>query len=682
MFALLFFICFTNAWRPNPSFALTNFNNSIMTWCASIDSMNTPPFRPAGICQFRSNINGYKTNTIQSDGFAFKIDDVVYGDPFLFEGGNTIDYPGEYTHRLETYNRKEIEGVKMTKKYMFVPHKSYILSQYEITNTQDKEITVEVFDFINSTELKSDIHGKAITNSSMIFDYSSDEEFNKTVLFAGMIDADTITIGDTKENTPIKEFVENTQLSYEIYKHSKSMMMGFQKTLKIAAKETKTVMTYRALIENKDVDGIAYLLDKEIREKKYEEWKNVVTEIMNEKTKNYRRPTFNSTDEERMWNSSVLTVIHSQNPTIGTLVASFHPLYMYKVWTRDSAFCSIILAAIGDYEAAAKYLRWASQCTLKETGYYATCYSWFTGEYVGFVEPQYDAVGATLTSYYYLAQMTNNTDILMEESVKKRIRELEDFLLYRDWKNLIRPDYSIWEESSDGWTTFNLPVQYYAFSQIHGHHGLKCAMYIEQKYYKDMKRYNKLLKRADDLSKSFEKLFWNEEHQHFVQAIWYDTKEQKVIVDSVTCSMAFSGIVKDKEKMKKHFDAIRKYNTRLDYGLSRYVQDPFFFLSQFNSAGQETGEASPPWGVPTMFMSWAELLTDDFDHNAYVVPNRLKWMMIHTGPDFIPSGEAIDGISGDPVMSSMPNIYEHAGVYIMTLLQYQKQVPLFSCDEW
>ena len=67
MFFFILLLAVANAWRPNPSFALTNFNNSIMTWCASIDSMNTPPFRPAGICQFRSNINGYKENTIQAE---------------------------------------------------------------------------------------------------------------------------------------------------------------------------------------------------------------------------------------------------------------------------------------------------------------------------------------------------------------------------------------------------------------------------------------------------------------------------------------------------------------------------------------------------------------------------------------------------------------------------------------
>ena len=34
----------------------------------------------------------------------------------------------------------------------------------------------------------------------------------------------------------------------------------------------------------------------------------------------------------------------------------------------------------------------------------------------------------------------------------------------------------------------------------------------------------------------------------------------------------------------------------------------------------------------------------------------------------MPAGEAIDGITGEIVMSSAPDLYEHAGVYVYTCL--------------
>ncbi|ELP83594.1 hypothetical protein EIN_078290 [Entamoeba invadens IP1] len=101
--------------------------------------------------------------------------------------------------------------------------------------------------------------------------------------------------------------------------------------------------------------------------------------------------------------------------------------------------------------------------------------------------------------------------------------ELENwinFLLYRDWKNIIKPDYSIWEESIDAWTSLSVQLQYYGFTQIQGDHGLLAAAMMEEKYYKDTKRAELLRKRAQDLSTSFEKLFWNKEKRYFVQAIW------------------------------------------------------------------------------------------------------------------------------------------------------------------
>ncbi|ELP91820.1 hypothetical protein EIN_421290 [Entamoeba invadens IP1] len=120
--------------------------------------------------------------------------------------------------------------------------------------------------------------------------------------------------------------------------------------------------------------------------------------------------------------------------------------------------------------------------------------------------------------------MTQTTGLIKDETVKQRIRNLVNFLLYRDWKNIIKPDYSIWEESSDAWTSLSIPLQYYGFTQIQGHRKLLAAA-MEEKYYKDTKRAELQRKRTQDLSTSFEKLFWNEEKGHFVQVIWQDNKK-------------------------------------------------------------------------------------------------------------------------------------------------------------
>ncbi|ELP92285.1 hypothetical protein EIN_119590 [Entamoeba invadens IP1] len=82
---------------------------------------------------------------------------------------------------------------------------------------------------------------------------------------------------------------------------------------------------------------------------------------------------------------------------------------------------------------------------------------------------------------------------------KQSNNELEiwiNFLLYRDWKNIIKPDYSIWEGNIDAWTSLSVPLQYYGFTQIQGHHGLLAAAMMEEKYYKYTKRVELLRRRA------------------------------------------------------------------------------------------------------------------------------------------------------------------------------------------
>ncbi|KAL7720160.1 GH15-like domain-containing protein [Entamoeba marina] len=689
LFLSFTFLLIVHAWRPNPSFALHNFDDVIMTWCASMNNLNQDPFRPAGICQLRWDNNDYQTNYVESDGFSFIINDQHFTNPNLFSGSNSITYPGEYAHNLQYYNDKPLSdyvtGLQISKNFIAVPAKHFIIEKYEIVNNGDNDMVINILDYVNSTEINGIINGGLISNTqSLYLDYSNDDTFGSNSLIAGLYATDTFSLGETAQSaeTPVNYFDQYESLDGNQIKQASTIMMAFQKTITIPSHSSTSFTSFRALFNGEDVSVSAETLVNEIQSKTYDEWKEVLLQFMNLHTANYKIPSFQNLDEEKMWNSSLLTTLFSQNPSKGTLVASYHPLYEYKVWTRDAIFSSIILTAIGEFNGAAQFLRWLATAELRELGNFATTYSWWDGSYVGFVEPQYDSVGVALTAYYYYTQMTKSTSLINEPAVKNRIRELESFLLHRDWCNLIRPDYSIWEESSDGWTAINLPLQYYAFTQIHSHHGLKCAQLIEEKYYNDESRSIELTKRAEELSIAFEDKFWNEDEKMFVQAIWEDNKRQKVLIDASTASLVFSDIISDQDKIKSHLDRIRSDLTKLDYGIARYVQDPYFYSSKWNVGGVEANEASPPWGVVTMFMSWAELLADDFDNHAYIVEKRLQWMMDHTGPEFIPCGEAVDGISGDPVLTSMPDVYEHAGVYILTRLQQQGLIPKFSYKLW
>lgn len=583
----------TYSFRPNPSFALTNFEGLIMNWCASSISFTQSPSRPAGICQLRWKENDYKTSIIDSDGFAFTIGTQNLTNPLLFVGSNSIEETGEYFHKLKKYNDKDITGVKIHKSFLAVPNKYFILENYLFENTGDKDEDINILDFLITPDPGYPLTGKLLSdNKTLYVDFSSpSSEYKNLYLAIGMVDASSFTFKNNMDD--ILKLFDSQQSLDNVDSISNNIIGGaYQKKFVLQKGKTQNVMVYRAIADS--VDALENL-QKEILTKSYDQWKAVSKDFIKQKFDTFRTPTFANDSERKMWYSSVLTLLFSQNPTIGTLVASFHPKYENKVWTRDASYASIILIALGDYPDAKKYLKWLSTAEKRELGNLATCYNWFSGNVVGFVEPQYDSVGASLAAYYYYYKMSNQSDLFEEESVKNTINIFENFLLYRDYKNLIRPDYSIWEESSDGWTGKALPVQYFAFTQIQSHFGIRCAAMIEQQIYKNETRAAELNQRAEDLAKGFDENFWNEAEEFYVEAIWSDTKLQKNVIDSALSTMMFTDIVKNKYRIKKHLDKIRSELTKLDYGIARYFYDPYFFESKFNPAGKEVFEASPPW---------------------------------------------------------------------------------------
>jgi GH15 family glucan-1,4-alpha-glucosidase len=166
-------------------------------------------------------------------------------------------------------------------------------------------------------------------------------------------------------------------------------------------------------------------------------------------------------------------------------------------------------------------------------------------------------------------------------------------------------------------------------------------------------------------------------------------------------------------RFKSHLSTVVANLTRREFGIARYDGDLFFYSSVFDPGGREVGAPSPPWGVTTMFTAWCESLLDASaaDSNARsssenekqrmgseqmqqenseasrdrkeesVLPSdrvskRLSWMLKHAAPYGMPVGEAVDGVGGGFVMSSCPDIYEYAAVYVWTVLVSQNLAPV------
>lgn len=88
--------------------------------------------------------------------------------------------------------------------------------------------------------------------------------------------------------------------------------------------------------------------------------------------------------------------------------------------------------------------------------------------------------------------------------------------------------------------------------------------------------------------------------------MWSDTLQLDNRTDGSTVAVIFSGTTRESDdpfaRASSHLSQIVRHLTRLDYGISRYDGDLFFYHSKFNPCGQEVGASSPPWGL-SLFLS-------------------------------------------------------------------------------
>eukprot|EP01027_Heterolobosea_sp_BB2_P000797 GEZU01001185.1.p1 GENE.GEZU01001185.1~~GEZU01001185.1.p1 ORF type:complete len:294 (-),score=62.47 GEZU01001185.1:114-995(-) len=290
---------------------------------------------------------------------------------------------------------------------------------------------------------------------------------------------------------------------------------------------------------------------------------------------------------------------------------------------------------------------------------------------------------------YYHYKLTGDASFV--KSIQQGIQQIEDFLLDNvEYSGFLPPDYSIWEESSNGLTGQPLPPSYFTFTQALGSAGLWCASQLEQMVFGDQGRSQQVLTRAEQIQDAIEQVLWMEDVGYYARGVVSTTLELDTRVDSSSVAVIWAGVTNDVQHMQSHLANVNKNLTRLEHGIARYWGDPFFFDSLYNPGGQEVGAASPPWGVVTMMTAWAEsvaALAQNGNKKSStplppIVSDRLQWMVDRAAPGGMPVGEAIDGVTGAFVMSSCPDLYEYAGVYLWTVLMEQQLSSLPNPHLW
>jgi len=689
----------TESHREFPAFALNNFKDSILTWANIRDNPNDGPVRGPGF----TGLHGGKTgadmefNALTVDSFALFVDGKSYSDTKLFGGDAWIETDGIFYYEPYAYNNDSsvIGSALKLQRVVALPEGLHAYAVvYRLQNTNSGgSMKISLLDYVHSGEgegstskcasdtmecsytlpssagswiVGSKISGGGVpdgaqvtytasdptdANSSPLGQFSAAQKLDgnmsygpaKQVAFGIAVSDITVPAGQTVEVA----FVHTFELPSKNVSFSKEPSMSSDELMKTCSQMTKAWLK-RGLFQ----------------------WDDFSTH-MKRKTDDF-------------YPIALLSMRMSQNPVVGTFVASFHANYEFKTWGRDAVFSAMIMDTAGYHDSAELFLSWLSTAERRDDGGFHTCYSWWSGAAVGFVEPQFDSAGAALMAYYYHYKKTGSTKFL--ESAKSQIRSLEDFFNQSySGGAFVKPDYSIWEESSDGRTGQGIDPSHFTFTHSLAYAGVLSASFLEKEVFGDQSRADALASRAQALSDNLEAHFWREFANGtglYVRGLMADSLEQDLRMDGSTAAAVFSGACKNVTRARMHLDSIKRRITKLNAGISRYENDPFFYDSLYNPGGREVGEAAPPWGVVTMFTAWAEISAYGCEGSAIIVRERLNWMVDHLYPHYMPVGESVDGVSGEPVMSSSPDLYEHAGVYIWTYLLYNNMAVLPNPIYW
>ncbi|KAH3762089.1 Carbohydrate-binding family 6 protein [Pelomyxa schiedti] len=557
-----------------PSFALTNWADSILTWSGPRDNPNSDPVRPTGVTSFRISAD-YTSSAVAQDTFALIAGDDVYDNPLLWDGDVQLYTDGEFKTFMEVYNYSSITSrYCISRSYFLPPGENFYIVQYSISNVQNKDVTVSLLDYLETPSLSCSSYevGKySSTDDAFTVDMTACGQQMYLVygVFGGTKIVTSYQVGSTSGSTsPLYQFSNYGSLSNQQQFSYTSISIGTQTTVTIPAESTTVLSFYRVLMPtmsdalsvNKRVQSqtaASWILQTE---KSYSDWLAIA-----------KKPTLDPL-QESLYEISLLATKNSMNPTSGSFVASFHPAYAFKVWARDATFSAMILENAGYTEEPALFLKWLAGVELRDGGMgLHTCYSWFDGNPVGFVEPQYDSSGAALLAYYLHYKITGDTTVL--QYAQSRIRQLEDFFLNNvEYGGLVPPDYSIWEESSDGITGDPIPPSHFTFTQSLAYAGIWSASLIESAVFGDSQRQQQLQARSESLGNALNTLLWVEGDKgygYFARSLDATTHLPDTRVDGSTAAAIWTGACLNKTRGSAHIERIIANLTKLDYGIAR-----------------------------------------------------------------------------------------------------------------
>jgi GH15 family glucan-1,4-alpha-glucosidase len=646
------------------SLYMSNWQNVEAIWNASkLNQNDTGTYGPR-IAELRMS-NQWSTNQIvdYSGFFTDATDNVKYDQIHNFASTGYLDENGVLNSTYGQYNGTTLP-ITIKRDYVTVPNEPFVVVRYTLTNSTATSYNWKLLDQVHLNNTNSGANVSASydsTRNAMFGDLTGSGQ--DVVTLGAFQTATSHQVGNDSDCTASDttasawcQYDANGALDNNSTLSTPNVDLGFQNNVTIGANSSQTLYYYLGVGTN--LSGAQSAADA-ARAHNGAYWFTTTTTDYQNWLNSGTNVSTSDTGVNTAYLRNLVVMKNSQNPTNGLWPAATNPgSYGYKAWMRDASFDAMAMDASGHYAEAAAFWNWMANNQLSN-GTWHTTYDEWSGNYVSFVEPEYDSLGEFLVGVLRHYQDTHDASFL--SAMWPKVQAAANFIQNNIASSgLGAADASIWEEA----------VQYNVFTQAFYVAGLRAAATYAQ------------LESAGSSADS-----WNGAASTILSAVqrsdtwsppglynasgYYDRGintdgSVNSLLDSSSMALIVLGdIDAGSTRAAATVHTVETNLTHDTSGIARYTNDGYYYDSPYDPAGDEALAAEPVWPNMTMF----DAIDEVFTGNTSAALTRLQWYASRSGVGYMPPGEAVAWPTSQPVLSTMSEPLT-ASSFVMAALTY------------
>lgn len=631
------------------SMYISNWQGLTAIWNASMLNQNDTGTYGPRIAELRSS-NQWSTNQIidYSGFFQDTTDNVKYDQIHNFASTGYLDENGILNTTYGQYNGSSLP-ITIKRDYVMVPNEPFLVVRYTLTNPSTAtSYTWKLLDQVHLNNTSSSTNVTAsydATRAAMFGDMTASGQ--DVVTLGAFQTATSHQVGNDSDCTATDttasawcQYDATSALAGNSSLSATNVDLGFENSVTIAPNSSQTLYYYlgagstlaaaQSAADTARAHTGAYWFSTTSSD--YAAWLASGTTI-----------STSDSGVNTAYLRNLVVMKNAQNPSNGLFPAATNEgSYGYKAWMRDSAFDAMALDASGHHAEAELFWDWMAAHQLSN-GTWHTTYDEWSGNYVSFVEPEYDSLGEFLVGVEKHYAQTGSSSFLA--AMWPAVQAAANFIMNNIASNgLGAADASIWEEA----------VQYNVFTQAFYVAGLRAAASLAQAESAQSTADNWNGAASTILSAVQRSDTWSppglyNANGYYDRGINTDGSVNSLLDSSSLALIVLGDIDAGSSRAASMVSYIESHLTHDTSGIARYTNDGYYYDSPYDPAGDEALAAEPVWPNVTMFDAMYEV----YSGQSAAAFTRLQWYASRSGAGYMPPGEAVAWPTGQPVLSTM-----------------------------